>query len=210
MSFPLPRPAHLAILASGRGSNLHSILEAFPAGNSLAKVQLVISNKPHAAALQRAHAAGIDALYIPFGRDRDTFEGRVRDELDRRNIDLICLAGFMRVLSPAFVTRYRGRILNIHPSLLPRFPGLEAPRQALEAGAKESGCTVHFVDEGVDTGPPIVQRSVPVLPGDTPDTLAARILNEEHQAYPDAIRRVLTGRATPASEPGGHAEEPGA
>lgn len=135
-------------------------------------------------------------LFVPFGRDRDGFERTVTERLRADHIDLILLAGFMRVLSPQFVTRFRGRILNIHPSLLPRFPGLHAPAQAVEAGVSESGCTVHLVDAGMDTGPVVLQRRVPVLPNDTSDTLAARILQEEHWAYPEAVRRVLEGTVT--------------
>lgn len=192
----LPHPARLAVFASGRGSNLSSLLEAFPPGDSLASVSLVVSNKRDAPALEKAQEAGVPTLFVPFGRDRDGFERTVAERLRADHIDLILLAGFMRVLSPQFVTRFRGRILNIHPSLLPRFPGLHAPAQAIEAGVSESGCTVHLVDAGVDTGPVVLQRRVPVLPDDTPDTLAARILQEEHRAYPEAVRRVLEGTVT--------------
>lgn len=195
MTFPLERPARLAVFASGRGSNLRSLVTAFPSGDPLASVVLVLSNKRTAGALAFAEANGVPARAVPFGSDRDRFEREVTALLAAFKIDLICLAGFMRVLSPAFTARHAGRILNVHPSLLPAFPGLHAQRQALEAGASESGCTVHFVDAGVDTGAVIVQRPVPVFPDDTEAALAARILNEEHRAYPDAVRRVLTGRA---------------
>lgn len=193
-TFPLSRPARIAVLASGRGTNLQSILDAFPPGNPLATVALVVSNKQDAGALERARNHGIKGVFVPFGKARERFEERVAALFEEEGIDLICLAGFMRVLSAPFVTRYEGRILNIHPSLLPQFPGLDAPEQALAAGVKESGCTVHFVDAGIDTGPLIVQRSVPVLPDDTAATLSERILHEEHRAYPQAIHLVLTGR----------------
>ncbi len=194
MTFPLGRAARLAVFASGRGSNLHSLAQAFPPGDSLASLVLLISNKPAAGALEVAAGLGVGARALPFERDRGGFEREAAALLAAHEIDLICLAGFMRVLSPAFVERFAGRILNIHPSLLPAFPGLRAPLQALTAGATVSGCTVHLVDAGVDTGPVLVQRRVPVLPGDTEASLAARILHEEHQAYPEAVRLVLLGR----------------
>ncbi len=197
MTFPLSRPARLAVFASGRGSNLAALLEAFPPGHPVASVRLVISNRAEAGALERARTAGVKAVHIPFGRDREEFERAAVGVLESAHIDLICLAGFMRVLSPAFVARYEKRILNIHPSLLPAFPGLRAVERALAAGVKETGCTVHFVDAGVDTGPTIVQRRVPVRAADTADTLAARILAEEHRAYPEAVRRVLLGMPHP-------------
>ncbi len=197
MTFPLARPARLAVFASGRGSNLAALLEAFPPEHSLASVCLVVSNRAEAGALERARTAGVEAVHIPFGRDREGFEREAVRALGSSNIDLICLAGFMRVLSPVFVARYEGRILNIHPSLLPAFPGLRAVERALEAGVSESGCTVHFVDAGVDTGSVIVQRRVPVYEGDTVEALGARILTEEHQAYPEAVRRVLSGMPQP-------------
>jgi len=198
MTFPLDRPARLAVFASGRGSNLRSLVAAFPPDDALASVVLVLSNKPAAGALALAEAHAIPARFVPFGDDRDRFEREASRLLAAFGVDLICLAGFMRVLSPAFTARYAGRILNVHPSLLPLFPGLHAQRQALAAGALESGCTVHFVDAGVDTGATIVQRHVPVLPDDTEETLTARILKEEHRAYPDAVRRVLTGQVQTA------------
>lgn len=198
MTFPLYRPARLAVFASGRGSNLRSLAAAFPPDDALASVVLVVSNKPAAGALALAESHGIPARFVPFGDDRDSFEHEADALLGAFEVDLICLAGFMRVLSPTFTARYAGRILNVHPSLLPLFPGLHAQQQALAAGVNESGCTVHFVDAGVDTGATIVQRRVPVLPDDTEETLSARILEEEHRAYPDAVRRVLTGQAQPA------------
>ena len=208
MTFPLNRPARLAVFASGRGSNLQSLVTAFPPGDSLASVQLVLSSRAGAGALELAAAHGVPAYSFPFpsrkrdpdGLARTAFEAVATKLLGAARIDLICLAGFMRIFSPQFSARWRGRILNVHPSLLPAFPGLHPQQQALLAGVSESGCTVHFVDAGVDTGAVIVQRRVPVLPDDTEQTLAARILNEEHRAYPDAVRRVLTGRAQAHTE----------
>ena len=197
MMFPLGRPARLAVFASGHGSNLRSLVEAFPPADPLASVALVLSNKRGAGALALAEAHGVPAYALPFSADRDWFEREADALLQKLEIDLICLAGFMRVLSPEFTARYVGRLLNIHPSLLPAFPGLHAQRQALSAGVPESGCTVHFVDAGVDTGAPIVQRRVPVLAEDTEHTLAERILAQEHRAYPEAVRLVLSGRAQP-------------
>jgi phosphoribosylglycinamide formyltransferase 1 len=197
MTFPLERPARLAVFASGRGTNLRSLLAAFPVSDPLASIVLVVSNKAEAGALALARRHGVPAYAVVFGRDRAGFEREAGRLLGEFKIDLVCLAGFMRVLSPAFVQRYAGRLLNVHPSLLPAFPGLHAQRQALAAGVRESGCTVHFVDAGVDTGEAIVQRRVPVLPDDSEETLTERILVEEHLAYPDAVRRVLTGRCAP-------------
>ena len=204
-AFPLGRTARLAVLASGRGSNLASLLAAFPPMASggrpetgqlqLGALELVISNKPDAPALSVARAAGVEAVYVPWDKShpRATFEAEVTRLLDLAGIDLVCLAGFMRLLSPAFTQRYAGRLLNIHPSLLPSFRGLHAQRQALAAGVSEAGCTVHFVDAGVDTGQTVVQARVPVLVGDTEATLSARILEAEHRAYPEAVTAVLTG-----------------
>lgn len=197
--FPVGRLARVAVFASGRGSNLASLLRAFPPGGDepLAAVRLVLSDRVNAAALERAREAGVPAMHVPFGRDRVAFETRSDALLREHAIDLVCLAGFMRVLSASFVDDWHGRILNVHPSLLPAFRGLHAQRQALAAGARESGCTVHFVDAGVDTGRPIVQRRVPVLDGDDEATLAARILEQEHRAYPEAVRLVLRGEVAP-------------
>lgn len=194
MTFPLECPARLAVFASGRGSNLRALAAAFPPSDPFASVVLVLSNRRAAGALSLAEAYGVPAHAVPFGGDRDHFEREADVLLKTFGVDLVCLAGFMRVLSPAFTARYARRILNIHPSLLPLFPGLHAQRQALAAGVRESGCTVHFVDAGVDTGETVVQRRVPVLPGDTEETLSERILQEEHRAYPEAVRRVLMGR----------------
>lgn len=202
MTFPLDRPANLAIFASGRGSNMDAIIRAFAAGD-LARVAMVMSDNPQAPALARARTLGIPCYHHPFpprradpdGAARRAFEAAAAEHLARHRVDLICLAGFMRIFSPEFIGRYRGRLLNIHPSLLPEFKGLHPQRQALAAGARESGCSVHFVDAGIDSGPVIVQRRVPVYPDDTEATLAARILREEHVAYPEAIRLVLSGQA---------------
>lgn len=192
--FPLGRPARIAVMASGRGSNLEALLKAFPADNPLGRIVLVISDKRQAPALQKALEAQVEAEYVPWPKSgREQFEQVAGQLLHDRHIDLILLAGFMRLLSPRFVQAWEGRILNIHPSLLPEFPGLKAQRQALEAGVSETGCTVHFVDAGMDTGPIVLQRRVPVLPGDTEETLSARILEQEHLAYPEAVRRVLKG-----------------
>jgi phosphoribosylglycinamide formyltransferase 1 len=198
-SFPLGRPARIAVLASGRGSNLAALLHAFGPDEPLGQVVLVISNRASAPALEKARAVGVEALHVPY-RDGSAFEADTVRALAAAAIDLVCLAGFMRILSPTFVRRYRGRLLNVHPSLLPAFRGLHAQRQALEAGVHESGCTVHFVDEGVDTGGVIVQRRVPVQAGDSEETLAERIRVEEHRAFPEAVRAVLTGRVRPPGE----------
>ena len=186
----------LAILLSGRGSNFEAIADAVESGTIPGtEIIAVISDVPDARGLARARERGLPAFAV----DRAAFPSRRAHEdgmlaiLEREKPDLVCLAGYMRLLSPDFITRWRGRILNIHPALLPKFPGLDVQRRALEAGERESGCTVHFVDEGTDTGPIVLQRKVPVLPGDTVESLSARILAEEHRAYPEAIARVLGG-----------------
>ena len=189
------RNSRLAILLSGRGSNFEAIADAVEAGRiPAAEIVAVISDVAEAPGLARARERGLPS----FGVDRrETPDRRAREEkiseiLDEARPDLICLAGYMRLLSPGFVQRYRGRILNIHPALLPKFPGLDAQRRALEAGETESGCTVHFVDEGADTGPIVLQKVVPVRADDTEATLSARILEAEHRAYPEAVARVLS------------------
>ena len=191
------KPRRLAILLSGRGSNFEAIAQAVEDGTiANAAIVGVISDVPEAPGLERARARGLPA----YGVDRRRFASRAEHEaeivriLEESSPDLICLAGYMRLLSPEFVGRFRGRIVNIHPALLPKFPGLHAQRRALEAGETVSGCTVHFVDEGTDTGPIILQRTVPVLPGDTEETLSGRILEQEHKLYPEAISKVLEGR----------------
>jgi phosphoribosylglycinamide formyltransferase-1 len=191
-------PLVLGVLASGRGSNLQAILDAIDAGRCPARVAVVVSDRKDAPALDRARRAGIRAVHVDPGAypDRTAFDEAVARVLDEHAVALVCLAGYMRVLSPVFVRRYPLRILNVHPALLPAFPGLRAPRQALAYGVKVTGATVHLVDEGVDTGPIVLQTAVPVLPGDTEDALAARILAEEHRLYPEAIRLFAEGRIT--------------
>jgi len=196
VGFPLGRPARIAVIASGRGSNVASLMAAFPPGSQEAEVVLVAGEKAQAPALARAREAGVEAVHVPWDT-REGFEARLDELLRSRRVDLVCLAGFMRVLSPWFVGRWYGRLLNVHPSLLPKHRGLHAHRQALAEGVSESGCSVHFVDAGVDTGKVIVQRRVPVYPDDTEETLAARVLVEEHVAYPEAVRMVLRGEVTP-------------
>jgi phosphoribosylglycinamide formyltransferase-1 len=186
----------LGVLASGRGSNLQAILDACARPGFPARVAVVISDREQAQALQRARAASLEALWVnpkDFG-DREAYDRALVRELETRGVGLVCHAGWMRILSPAYVRAFAGRALNIHPSLLPAFPGLHAQRQALEHGVRVSGATVHFVDEGVDTGPIVLQAAVPVEPSDTEETLAARILVEEHRLYPEAIRLVAEGR----------------
>lgn len=193
--FPLGRPARIAVLASGRGTNLQALLEAFPG-----QIALVVSDRAEAPALERARAAGAATLYLPWSK-RSAFEGLLQPALAEYQIDLIALAGFMHILSPTFTGSWQGRVINIHPSLLPSFPGLWPQKQALEAKALISGCTVHFVDAGMDTGPVILQRRVLVFPWDDEASLAARILPQEHRAYPDALKWVLAGWALPIWTP---------
>lgn len=186
---------NLGILISGRGSNFEAIARGVAAGVIPARIAVVISNREDAQGLQRAKAMGIEAQCIPSkGRAREDFEKELAATLKNAQVDCVCLAGFMRVLSPCFVRQFPGRILNIHPSLLPAFPGSDAQRQALEHGVKFSGCTVHLVDEGVDTGPIILQAVVPVLDDDTVETLSARILEQEHRIYPEAVRLLAEDR----------------
>ncbi len=185
----------LGILLSGRGSNFEAIAAHAAAGKIPAEIAVVISNNPKAAGLEKARARGLETVCIPSkGLEREDYDRLVVAELAARQVDLVCLAGFMRLLSAYFVRQFPSRILNIHPSLLPAFPGLEAQRQALEHGAKISGCTVHFVDEFLDHGPIVIQAAVPVEDDDTEETLAARILREEHRIYSEAITLVLSGR----------------
>lgn len=186
----------VGVLASGRGSNLQALLEACAAPRFPARIAVVVSDREQAPALERAAAAGVPAVFVnpkDFG-DRAAWEAAVIAELRARDVGLVCLAGFMRLLSPAFVRAFHGRILNIHPSLLPAFPGLHAQRQALDHGVKVAGATVHVVDEGLDSGPIVLQAAVAVEPGDTEDTLSARILAEEHRLYPAAVRLFAEGR----------------
>jgi phosphoribosylglycinamide formyltransferase-1 len=186
----------LGVLASGRGSNLQAILDACARPGFPAHVAVVISDRERAVALERARAARVEAVWVnpkDFA-DREAFDLALVHELRARAVGLVCHAGFMRILSPAYVRAFAGRALNVHPSLLPAFPGLHAQRQALDHGAKVTGATVHFVDEGMDSGPIVLQAAVPVEPSDTEDTLAARILVQEHRLYPEAIRLFAEGR----------------
>jgi phosphoribosylglycinamide formyltransferase-1 len=186
----------IGILISGRGSNMVALLDAVRDGLVLdAEIALVVSDKPSAAGRMRARDRGIKtALVERKGRTREEHEREIIKALRAQGVELICLAGYMRLLSPCFIEEYSGRILNIHPSLLPAFPGLDAQRQAIAHGVKYTGCTVHFVDETLDGGPIVTQRVVPVLDSDTHDTLAARILHEEHKAYPEALALVCSGK----------------
>lgn len=188
-----PSLARLGVLLSGRGSNFLAIHGAIARGELPAEIALVVSNVEEAGGLVRARELGLPALALPHqGLPRRTHEEQVLAALATAGVEWVCLAGYMRLLSPAFVAAYPRRIVNIHPSLLPAFPGLDAQAQALAWGVRVSGCTVHLVDEGLDSGPIVVQRTVPVLDTDTAGTLAARILEQEHQAYPEALRRLLT------------------
>ena len=184
----------LGILLSGRGSNFEAIADQVAAGRLGAEIAVVISNRAEARGLEAARQRGLNAACLPSkGLDREIYDRQLVAELKRNQVELVCLAGFMRLLSAHFIREFPERILNIHPSLLPAFPGLDAQYQALEHGVKISGCTVHFVDEGLDAGPIILQAAVPVLDGDTVDSLSARILEEEHRIYPEAIGIVLRG-----------------
>lgn len=186
----------MVVLASGRGSNLQAILDAIEVGQLAARVVVVVSDRADAQALDRARRHGVKAVFVDPRQhpDREAFDRAVAAVLDEHRVELVCLAGFMRLLTPGFVAAYHDRIMNIHPALLPSFPGLHAQRQALAYGAKIAGATVHFVDEGVDTGPIILQAAVPVLDDDTEETLSARILVEEHRIYPRAIQLFAEGR----------------
>lgn len=185
----------LGILISGRGSNFEAIADNIAAGAIPAEIAVVISNRPDAPGLESARRRGLNAVSLPSrGLDRDVYDRMLAEELEKNAVDLVCLAGFMRLLSAGFIRRFPDRILNIHPSLLPAFPGLDAQHQALEHGVKVAGCTVHFVDEHLDAGPIVLQATVPVFDGDTVDSLSARILVEEHRLYSEAIRIVLEGR----------------
>jgi phosphoribosylglycinamide formyltransferase-1 len=184
----------LGILISGRGSNFEAIANAVAAGEIGAEIAVVVANRPEARGLETARQRGLNAISIPSkGLDREIYDRMLLEELEKQQVDLVLLAGFMRLLSASFIRQFPNRILNIHPSLLPAFPGLDAQHQALEHGVKITGCTVHFVDEQLDAGPIIVQAAVPVLDDDTLESLSARILDEEHRIYPEAIRIVLSG-----------------
>ncbi|MGA1342513.1 MAG: phosphoribosylglycinamide formyltransferase [Hyphomonas sp.] len=186
---------NLAILISGRGSNMEALVRAAQAPDYPARPVLVLSNRPEAAGLIFARAAGIPALAIDhriYGKDREAFERDLDAALQAAGAQIIALAGFMRVLTGWFVSRWEGRMINIHPSLLPKYKGLDTHRRAIDAGDREAGCTVHWVSAGVDEGEIIAQARVPILPGDTADTLAARTLPAEHRLYPEALRRACT------------------
>ena len=187
--------SRVAILISGSGSNMVALVESMK-GDHPARPCLVLSNVPGAGGLEKARALGVPTAVVdhrPFGRDRAAFEAALTAELDRHAPDIICLAGFMRVLSPAFTTRWAGRVLNIHPSLLPKYKGLHTHERALAAGDAEAGCSVHEVTAELDGGPVLGQARVPVLPGDTPERLAGRVLAMEHRLYPEVLRRFASG-----------------
>lgn len=187
--------ANVGVLISGRGTNLQALIAAAAGGRLGGRIAVVISNVETAPGLERARQAGIPALFRDHrGRTREDFDAELLALLREHAVDLVCLAGYMRLLSPAFIRAFAGRILNVHPSLLPAFPGLEAQRQAWEHGVKVSGATVHLVDEGLDSGPIVLQEAVAVESTDSPDLLAARILEAEHRIYPRAVRAILEGR----------------
>jgi len=185
----------LGVLISGRGSNLQAIIDAIAAGTLDARIAVVISNQPDAPGLERARRVGIETLVLSHraSSSREEYDRVLAEHLRARGVGLVCLAGFMRLLSPVFIQAFPNAILNIHPSLLPAFPGLDAQHQAWAHGVKLAGATVHLVDCDLDAGPIVLQCAVPVLEDDTPDTLSARILEEEHKLYPEAIRLVLDG-----------------
>lgn len=185
----------LGILLSGRGSNFQAIADAIATGRLDAEIAIVIANRAEAPGLSIAKERGLPAICIPSrGLDRESYDRLLLEELAKHQVEVVCLAGYMRLLSASFIRAYPLRILNIHPSLLPAFPGLDAQHQALEHGVKYSGCTVHFVDEGLDSGPIILQSVVPVADNDSEDTLSARILKEEHRIYSEALALVLSGK----------------
>jgi phosphoribosylglycinamide formyltransferase-1 len=189
----------VAILISGRGSNMLALIEAAKAENYPAEIVLVLSNEPAAEGLKRAAASGVATAVVdhrPFGKDREVFERAVQRELEAHRIELVCLAGFIRILTPWLVRQWQGRMLNIHPALLPAFKGLDTHKRALAAGVAEHGATVHFVVPEMDSGPIVAQAKVPVLKGDTEATLAARVLEAEHRIYPQALRLLAEGRLT--------------
>jgi phosphoribosylglycinamide formyltransferase-1 len=198
------KPIQLGVLVSGTGSNLQAILDAIALGTLNASVRVVISNKPNAQALERARRAGVPALTIPHKdfQSREAFDRALMAALAKAQIEWVVLAGFMRVLGAEFLSAYPGRIVNIHPSLLPAFPGVDAAKQALEYGVKVSGCTVHFVNRGVDSGKIIAQRAVPVEASDDLATLSARIHAAEHELIVSALRDIAAGRVIPCADEG--------
>lgn len=198
MTATMTAPVRVAILISGRGSNMAALLDAATAPGYPAQMALVLSNRPDAAGLDHARARGIEALCVdhrPHGRDRAAHEAAIHAALQARGIGLVCLAGYMRLLTPFLVGAWAGRMLNVHPSLLPAFPGLDTHARALASGVKLHGCTVHLVTEAMDAGPILAQAAVPVLPDDTEASLAARVLAQEHRIYPEALRLRALGRA---------------
>ncbi len=188
----------IAILISGRGSNMIALADAVKSGEIPdSEVAAVISDKPNAAGLEKARARGVEAIVVERkGRNRDEHDAELIAELERRKVELVCLAGYMRLLSSEFIRTFPNRIVNIHPSLLPAFPGLNVQQQAIDHGVKISGCTVHFVNDDLDAGPIILQRAVEVSDDDTAETLAARILEEEHRAYVEAVREIVLGNVS--------------
>ncbi|RKX71661.1 phosphoribosylglycinamide formyltransferase [candidate division WOR-3 bacterium] len=192
------KPLILGVLASGRGSNFEAIAKNCAEGKIDARIAILLSDNPNAKALERAKVYGIEARYVDPGPYKTKLSPEAEEEyvriLKEHGVELVCLAGFMRILKSHFLRSFPYRIMNIHPALLPAFPGLHAQKQAFDYGVKVSGCTVHFVDEGIDTGPIIIQRAVPVLEDDTAETLAARILAEEHKIYSEAIQLFAEGR----------------
>ena len=191
----------VAVLISGRGSNMVSLVKAAQAPDFPAEVVLVLSNKPDALGLETARGLGIEAIAVPakpFGKDREAHERAIDAELRARGVQIICLAGYMRLLTPWLVGEWAGRMLNIHPSLLPKFPGLDTHSRAIAAGEAEHGCTVHLVTEGMDEGPILGQAHVKVLPGDTEEALAARVLEQEHKLYPAILAAFASKISLPA------------
>ena len=186
----------IALLVSGQGSNLQAIINSIEKGHiKNAAINVVISNKADAYALERARNHGIDAVFLdPGGYDKTGYDRAILDVLEQYNVDLLLLAGYFRLLGNELIEAYRYRIMNIHPSLLPAFKGLHAQRQAFEYGVKVAGCTVHFVDEGLDSGPIVLQNCVPIIPGDTEETLTTRILEQEHIIYPEAVKLFVEGK----------------
>ena len=192
----MAKKLHIGVLASGSGSNLQAIIDTIENGSLAAEVTCVISNNVSAFALERARRHGIPAIHLDHRSysGRDNYDGAIVDTLRSHGVDLVVLAGFMRIITPVLLGAYPAAVMNIHPALLPSFPGLHAQKQALEYGVKITGCSVHFVDAGTDTGPVIIQAAVPVLPDDTEETLSCRILTEEHRIYSEAIRLFAAGR----------------
>ncbi|MEW6431907.1 MAG: phosphoribosylglycinamide formyltransferase [Myxococcota bacterium] len=186
----------VGVLASGSGSNFQALVDALNVPGSPAEVAVLVCNVAGARVLDRARAAGVAAVLMVHRRwpNREAYDAAVADELARHGVDLICLAGYMRLVSPTFLKRFPGKVINLHPALLPSFPGLNAVRQALAAGVKVTGCTVHFVDEGTDTGPIIAQAAVPVLPNDDEASLGARIHEQEHRLFPTVVKAIAEGR----------------